>query len=167
MATMDPTLATRSGLLPGAAAAPMALSGVPLTAGEADPARTYAPPKHGWPASLYIFLCNAGAVFSGFAALAAALGWFDTAPYGGRLRVTAGLAVSAVVGLAVARGVRRFSRWGWCAAMLSLVMGIVTGIPLELDAREWFGSSFVLVPELLWLRYFWRRRADFGIAPDA
>jgi hypothetical protein len=160
---IEPAHGTPSGLVADVAAAPTALSGVSLTAGEADATRTYAPPTHGWPARLYIFLGSVGSVFTGFAAFAAAAGWFDTAPYGGRVKVAVGLALSAVVQRLVARAVRRFSRWGWYAAMLSLAASVVTGVPLELDVGKWVASGIFIVLELLWMRYFWRRRADFGI----
>lgn len=166
MTTIEATHGTQSDLGPDVAAVPAALSGVPLTAGEADATRTYAPPMHGWPARLYIFLGRAGSLFTGFAAVAAALGWFDTAPYGGPVKVAAVLAVTAVVQLTVANAVRRFSHWGWYAAMLSLGATVVTSIPLELDPGSWVAAGIYIVLELLWMRYFWRRRADFGIDLD-
>ena len=39
----------------------------------------------------------------------------------------------------------------------------LTTIPLNVDAGDWISAVFSIGINLLWMSYFWRRRADFGI----
>lgn len=124
-----------------------------------------APRRHDWPGRLFLrigyaiaAMCPVGIVVLGcFAA-------FGMETIAEVWKPMAAMAVGGVLEWRLCREVSRFSRWGWIGAMAGLggtallkvgaaVMNPV-GIPSALT---------VLAVNGAWMRYFWRRRADFDI----
>jgi hypothetical protein len=140
---------------------------IAITVGDAaddTPERT---PEHEWPGSLFIFFANIAAIGMGVGAVACAFGIVYTLAY--RKPEEAVFVALALVGLmagcmvqrALARHLQHFSRWGWWGAMAELAVSAAGNaqVLFTTHSRGFIG----LVISLLMMRYFWRRRADFGI----
>ncbi len=148
-------------------------AGLALTAGDVAVGRADAAPEHGWPGSLFIFLANLSAFGLGAGAAIATVALVSLL-FGGDLEM-AGLAGLAAVGLGVGSYVQRtladhlshFSRWGWWGAMAELAAVTLTKVAaLFTDPASIGGTGIGIVIDLLWMRYFWERRADFDIDID-
>ena len=77
-----------------------------------------------------------------------------------------GLGLLALAGSFVqqwlAREVERFTRWGWYGAMTEV--GAATAAKLwAIATGSASGVGIMLILDVVWLRYFWRRRADFDV----
>jgi hypothetical protein len=143
---------------------------LPLTAGDQVALTREAVAEHGWPASIFIFLSYltavglgvgaAGAALTGIVALVSA-DW----PFAGFLLLaTAGLSLGVVLQYSLAQHVRHFSRWGWYGVMVELACITLAKVNLlltEPDAAAGGMAGIVIV--LLWMAYFWKRRADFDV----
>lgn len=138
-------------------------AGLSLTAGDAA-GYTDSNLEHDFPGRLFVFLTNLTAVGFAIGAVVAtgALG-FDELGLESELWMAPVLALAAVLQRALARGVGRFTRWGWIGAMAELGLAGLTSIPLNLDAGDWISAFFGIAINVLWMSYFWRRRADFDI----
>ncbi|HST62800.1 MAG TPA: hypothetical protein VLK84_29105 [Longimicrobium sp.] len=148
-------------------------AGLALTAGDVAMGRVDAAPEHGWPASLFIFLANLSAFGLGAGAAIAGVVLVSML-FGGDLEM-AGLAGLAAVGLGIGSYVQRsladhlshFSRWGWWGAMAELVAVTLTKVAaLVADPASVVGTGIGIAIDVMWLRYFWERRADFDIDID-
>jgi hypothetical protein len=72
--------------------------------------------------------------------------------------------VWAVLQWRLAGEVRRFSRWGWYGAMAELTLAALTQLFWVFLLRELaFLFVALLIADMFFLRYFWKRRVDFGI----
>jgi len=124
---------------------------------------------HGWPGKTFVILCWIGA---GFAAIGAGLAFPSMVD--GQTRVegilTMGAALSTLLLLCtVSYGIIQFTKWAWFAAVIIQALSIWS-VPVTLTDPE--GSTSLKVMTLfLWLplsiaiiRYFWRRKASFGVA---
>ena len=47
--------------------------------------------------------------------------------------------------------------------MAELGVAALTALPRSLDAGDWVSSIVTVGVDVLWMRYFWRRRAGFDI----
>jgi hypothetical protein len=124
-----------------------------------------APRRHGWPGQLFVA-----------ASYLSVLGLGCSLVYAGVLiaenphvwpKVWQRMLISgafAVLQLRLAGEVRRFSRWGWFGAMAEL--GLATAGKLAVSLLSPFTVPCTLpmvAVNLLWMHYFWKRRADFDI----
>lgn len=132
-----------------------------LTVGDAGEA---APPRHDWQGKLFVVCSHAtaGALGLGviiFGALALRYGleprhWVRLVAAGvwGVLQWRLGVAVS------------RFSKWGWYGAMAELGAAALGKLSVAVMAPYMAGSALVVLAiNGAWMRYFWKRRADFDI----
>ncbi|HYR06924.1 MAG TPA: hypothetical protein VEQ60_04130 [Longimicrobium sp.] len=115
--------------------------------------------KHEWPGRLFILL-------SGGAALGMAAVALLTAVWGlngdANLALGAGGGVMAVLQWRLTKEVSRFSRWGWYGAMVEL--GAATAAKVWTMAEgNLVGGAIGLCIDVMWMRYFWKRRAQFDI----
>jgi hypothetical protein len=141
-------------------------AGLALTAGDAA-GYADANLEHDSAGRLFVFLtnltvlaCMVGALVSTGALFIDGL-WLD-----GEIWMPPAFVLAAVLQRGLAKGVGRFTRWGWMGAMAELGLAGLTTIPLNLDAGDWISAVFSIGINLLWMSYFWRRRADFGIDID-
>lgn len=140
---------------------------LPLTAGDAEHGREARTPEHGRPAKLFMLFTNLTVVASVFGAVGCAVG-VVLGLVEGNLKLAAltaaagvGLGVVALVQRTLARHVEHFSRWGWWGAVAQLTIGAATNASFLVGNSS--GGLVSTVVNLLLLRYFWRRRADFGV----
>jgi hypothetical protein len=146
---------------------------LPLTAGDVARVRDTDAPEHGGPGQWFIFLgrlvaigCAIGAVGSTVALVVALLaGEFQKA--GWAALMVAGLALGSLVQSTLARHVEHFSRLGWWGAMAELSLATLSKVNVMVTKPDAFvGPLIGIVIDLLWMGYFWNRRADFGIDLD-
>lgn len=138
-------------------------AGLSLTAGDAAD-YAGANREHDWPGTLFIFLANLTAWFCVLGAIVAAAGLFvDGMPMEGELWMPPMFILAAVLQRALAKGVGRFTRWAWMGAMAELGLAALTELPTSLDIGDWVSSIITVGINVLWMSYFWRRRADFDI----
>lgn len=156
--------------LPGAPLDAPASPWLPLTAGEAARGQEIAPPEHGWPASWFIFLSNLAAFGLGLGAaglsvatvVAVVAGSWGSA--GMALLAALGCALGCVVQRSLATHVTNFTRWGWYGAMAELALATLTKVSAIVENPSTVGGAGVgIIIDLLWMHYFWERRADFDI----
>lgn len=122
--------------------------------------------RHGWPGRLFVGMSYVSALGLGCTVLA--LG-FLVGDSGGALwgKVWQRLLLGGAMGVLqwqLAGAVRRFSRWGWYGAMAEL--GAATLGKLGLAVLAPFAVPWTLpaiAANLAFMRYFWKRRADFDI----
>jgi hypothetical protein len=123
--------------------------------------------RHGWPGKLFIGMSSVTALGVGGGVLA--LGLFLAGQSRGasiyfpwqRMLLAAAW---CVLQWRLAREVRRFSRWGWYGAMAELGAATLAKLGLALFAPfavPW--TLPVMAANLAWMRYFWKRRADFDV----
>ncbi|HEX6040216.1 hypothetical protein [Longimicrobium sp.] len=145
---------------------------LPLTAGDRQLAGEAAP-EHNWPASLFIFLtnltaigCGIGAVVVGFVAVA--LMWEgEWMQAGGAGLMAAGLALGCVVQRSLATNIRHFTRWGWYGAMAELALLTLSKVDMLLTEPAALAVAIIGIGiDLVWMAYFWERRADFDVDLD-
>jgi hypothetical protein len=123
-----------------------------------------ATPRHGIRGTLFIAFSYMMAVSSG---VAFTVSTYIAASYG--VLADAGQALAAgvwaVLQWRLAGEVRRFSRWGWYGAMAELSVAVVSMLFWAFALRElaYFFLS-VLIVDVLLLRYFWTRRAQFDVS---
>lgn len=128
-----------------------------------------AAPEHEWPASIFIFIANLTAFGFGLLAFAALLSLVFG---GGMPRWLAALAVpllaaACIVQRSLARHVSHFSRWGWYGAMAELLLATLSKVNAIVLEPALIGTvGFGVAIDLVWMRYFWERRADFDIDFD-
>lgn len=153
---------------PGAPLEPAPATWLPLTAGDAYLDRASAPPEHGWPGSWFIFLAGLMSIGMGVGAVGVIITtMMGFLPLGKGLLMAAGLALGCVVQGTLSSHVKSFSRWGWYGAMAELGFATLSKASLVVQDPSAIGSvAFVIVIDLLWMRYFWNHRADFGIDID-
>ena len=138
---------------------------LPITAGDSFIARAR-PREHEWPADLYILLASLSGVGLALGAVGMTVAMVT---FVGLLSVwmiptVLAMAVGSVVQFALARHLKHFSRWGWYGAMAELAfltLSKVSAIATDPDALVFSGIGIVI--DLLWMRYFWNRRADFDV----
>jgi hypothetical protein len=124
-------------------------------------------PRHGWPASLFILLSNLAALglglWASLGAIIAAAGVMRGASWEENAELAALGAAGAVAQWLVARSLKRFNRWGWYGAMAELgYVALSYGMVLV----EYPAAPLLIVyvaVSVLWMRYFWQRRADFNV----
>jgi hypothetical protein len=151
---------------------PPASSWLPLTAADVQLPGETAAPEHGWPGSLFVLLSKLTAIGCGIGAAAAAVGCV-IALLGGATE-EAGLAALVVVGLGIGcmvqgtlgRRVEHFSRIAWWGAMAELVAVTAAKLNVLVADPGNIGALLGLVLDVVWIHYFWRRRADFDIDID-
>ncbi len=142
---------------------PPPFAGLSLTAGDAA-GYADANREHDWPGSLFIFLSNLTVWCCAIGAVVAAAGLVvDGLPMDGQPWLAVPFVVAAVFQRALSKGVRRFTRWGWMGAMAELGVAALTELPRSLDIGDWVSSIITVGINVLWMSYFWRRRADFDI----
>lgn len=149
-----------------------ASSWLPLTAADVQLPGQTATLVHGWPGSLFVFLSKLTAIGCGIGAAVAAVGCV-IALLGGATE-EAGLAALAVVGLGIgclvqntlSRQVEHFSRLAWWGAMAELVAVTAAKLNVLVADPGNVGALLGLVLDVIWIHYFWRRRADFDIDID-
>ncbi|HST62799.1 MAG TPA: hypothetical protein VLK84_29100 [Longimicrobium sp.] len=150
----------------GAPLDPISSAGLSLTAGDAA-GYADANREHDWPGSLFIFLANLTALLCVIGAGVALAGLVvDGLPMDGKPWLAVLFVVAAVFQRVLATGVRRFTRWGWMGAMAELGVAALTELPTSLDIGDWVSSIITVGINVLWMSYFWRRRADFDIDID-
>lgn len=145
---------------------------LPLTAADVAVDREERQPEHAWPGSLFIFLANLMAFGMGLGAVGASIGAVVSLFQGEWVR--AGLVAAAAVGLGLGSFVQRtlgkhlsgFTRWGWYGAMGELGVAALAKVNAMVMTGDLGGPLFGLVIDVLWMRYFWNRREDFGIDLD-
>jgi hypothetical protein len=154
-----------AGARPDAPLDPPPSTWLPLTAGDAARGRELAQPEHGWPASWFIFLSNLAALACGVGAVGVAVATFmDLVPPGTGAALFAGLVVGAVVQGSLARHVKHFTRWGWYGAMAELALATLTKVSTVTENPSAIGGAAIgIIIDLLWMHYFWERRADFDV----
>jgi hypothetical protein len=120
-----------------------------------------APAVHAWPGKLFVGL-------SRLTAYGLAIYMVMALPYGllGLNPRSLGMGLLAGVGVVVQRrlaeGVAHFTRWGWYGAMAEV--SAVTAAKLwALATGSASGIGVSLLLDVVWLRYFWRRRAEFDV----
>ncbi len=120
-----------------------------------------APAVHAWPGKLFVALSRMIAAGLGiFACVAIPSGLFMLEPMTVALGV--GTGVWCLVQRRLTTGVRHFTRWGWYGAMMEV--GVVTAGKLwALATGSASGIGISLLLDVVWLRYFWRRRAEFDV----
>lgn len=126
--------------------------------------------EHNWPASLFIFLMNLTALGLGAGAAGSALVALGTLmagewELGGLLALlTVGLVLGCVVQRGLSRHVKHFSRWGWYGAMVELGLMMLSNVSMMIsEPSSIAGGAFAIGINLLWMAYFWERRADFDV----
>lgn len=142
---------------------------LPLTAADVAGGGEERQPEHAWPGSLFIFLANLMAFGMGLGAVGASIGAVVSLFQGEWAR--AGLVAAAAVGLglgslvqrALGKHLSRFTRWGWYGAMGELGVASLAKVNAMVMTGDAGGALFGLVVDVLWMRYFWNRREDFGI----
>lgn len=147
---------------------PPAVDWLPLTTGDRERAGD-APAEHGWPASLFIFLSNMAALGSGLGTLV--VGGIMVAGLSSgewqhldRLPMTLSLAAGCVMQRALAVHVKRFTRWGWYGVMAELAFLTLSKASVMVTEPAAIPGAVVGIGvDLLWMRYFWNRRADFDV----
>ncbi|HYW13947.1 MAG TPA: hypothetical protein VE871_18430 [Longimicrobium sp.] len=145
---------------------PSPSAGLSLTAGD-DAGYADANREHDWPGTLFIFLANLTAWFCVIGAGVAAAGLVvDGLPMDGKPWLAVPFLVAAVFQRVLAKGVSQFTRWGWMGAMAELAVAALTELPRSLDVGDWVSSLITVGINVLWMSYFWRRRADFDIDID-
>jgi hypothetical protein len=137
-------------------------------------------PKHTGRGRWYMRLNRIGGVLSLIGAVSWALKATPSGA-GGDLRTSVTMAVSGIALLYIAREVRRFTRAGWWGAMVHNAVGIAglvfviprlvftdastpdmpPGLHTGLVMMALSATLAWLIPSIVWLRYFWRRREDF------
>ena len=120
--------------------------------------------RHEWPGRLFIAIsfATAGALGLGVPILAAFIVSGGLEP---RLWVRLGaMAVWAVLQWRLSREVSRFSRWGWFGAMAELGAASLAKVAMAVVAPFTAPSALVMLAiNGAWMRYFWRRRAQFDV----
>jgi hypothetical protein len=148
----------------------------PSTAGrrphsELEAHRALLPRTHGWPGKLFIGLSYVGAAFMALGALlmlAVMLSDIErlARDLGTFVLLVLGFAFFIALPILVARGVSRFANWSWWVTMIMLSLGILGILVSFFDppADEPSGLAGLLLLPLyvIWIRYFWVRRADFS-----
>jgi hypothetical protein len=148
---------------------------LPLTVADRADAATYdedaADPEHGWPGKLFLFLANLTGLGLGVGAVAVPLIVVFTRPANAleNLGFGALLAIGSIIQLSIAKHVGRFSTWAWYGVMAELALSVVSQ---AYTGREWMqvagvsvgaGAGAGITLQLVWIYYFWKRRADFGV----
>jgi hypothetical protein len=143
---------------------------LPLTAADVGSARGVERPEHGWPGSLFVFLANLAAFGMGLGALGSGLGIIffllmgDWGPAGLAALAFVGLSLGSVLQRTLANHVDHFTRWGWYGAMAELALVTFAKVDaIASDPTNFGGPMIGIVLDLLWMRYFWERRADFDV----
>jgi hypothetical protein len=139
-----------------------------ITAGDSATIHTR-PREHAWPADLYILLANlsglglaVGAVAMG-AAIAVDLALPSVFPIGTVLM----MALGSVIQFSLANHLKHFSRWGWYGAMAELAFLTLSKVAtIVTEPGAMIGAGIGIAIDVLWMRYFWNRRADFDIDLD-
>lgn len=157
---------TTTVLDPPAAAIPAADAfRAPLPALVMGEGAALAPRRHDWPGRLFLrvgyaiaALCPVGVIVLGcFAA-------FGMETFAEVWKPMAAMAVGGVLEWRLCRAVSRFSRWGWIGAMAGLGGSALLKVGMVLTGAGDVSSALtVLAINGAWMRYFWRRRADFDI----
>lgn len=143
---------------------------LPLTAADVAGVEGAERPEHGWPGSLFVFLANLAAFGMGLGALGSGLGIIffllmgDWGPAGLAALAFVGLSVGCVLQRTLANHVDHFTRWGWYGAMAELALVTFAKVDAIVTNPTNFGGPMIgIVFDLLWMRYFWSRRADFDV----
>jgi hypothetical protein len=152
---------------------PVAPTALAITAGDLPASGEEAAREHDWPATLFIFLGHLTSWGLGLAAVGTLLmmmlaenGW-PREPLG----VAAGLALAAALAAGsflqrhLAESVKNFTRWGWYGAMGELAFATLAKVNVLVGdpAGEGVGAVFGIAIDLLWMKYFWERRADYDV----
>jgi hypothetical protein len=174
MTTVDATLAPP----PEPAADPVpgqpAAVWLPLTAGDVGKAvdQSGKEPEHEWPASVFMFITNLTAIGLALGAVGCVIG-VVVALAGGELGaaglaggLAVALALGSVIQLTLAKHVKNFSRWGWFGAMVELGIATLTKVASYVSEPANIGMLMMIGLDVLWMRYFWNRREDFGVDID-
>jgi hypothetical protein len=129
-------------------------------------AAVQAPRRHGWLGRLFVGMGYTTAAAAGFGVLSLALYLATRAPESvyvpwQRMLIAGGF---SVLQWRLAGAVRRFSRWGWYGAMAELGAASAAKLGLALFAPFAIPWTLpMLALNVAWMRYFWKRRADFDI----
>jgi predicted benzoate:H+ symporter BenE len=152
---IEPTSTALDAPLGAAALAPDAGDSLPaLVVGERPEIRR----EHRWPGKWFYGLSYVMSVCLGVGAVGFAMGSVvNLQP------VMAGFALLLGLGSAVqwrlATEVQHFSRWGWYGVMVELSVASAANV----WAMEGGDSIVGVAINLLWMRYFWKRRDQFDI----
>lgn len=142
---------------------------LPLTAADVGDARERYTTEHAWPGSLFVFLARLLSLGMGAGAVVAVVGTvigFIMGDWGPALLAAAAavaLGTGCVVQHSLGSHVSRFTRWGWYGAMGELAVAALAQVNVMATTGDVGGPLFGLVIDVLWMRYFWNRRADFDI----
>jgi hypothetical protein len=143
---------------------------LPLTAADVAGVQGAERPEHEWPGSLFVFLGNLvafgmglGAAGSGLLAIAFLL-MGDWGPAGLAALAVVGLAVGSALQRTLANHVDHFTRWGWYGVMAELALVILAKVQtIATEPTYFMGPLIGIILDLLWMGYFWERRADFDV----
>jgi hypothetical protein len=138
---------------------------LPITEGDAGGVREERAPEHDWPATLFILLANVTALgmVVGAVAIVGIGVWkpdFMTPKWIG---IAALLLAGSVLQRRLATNVQHFARWGWYGAMAELAFVTLAKVNVLLTDADGGTALVGIVIDLLWMRYFWRHRADFDV----
>jgi hypothetical protein len=146
---------------PSSASIPLEAVREPLPAIFVGESVVAGPTAHEWPGKLFVGL--SWLIAGGLGILACVTmsrGVLSLEPQTFGLGVAVG--VWCLVQRRLTSGVRQFTRWGWYGAMMEV--GAVTAAKLgALAMGTASGVGLGLILDIVWLHYFWRRRADFGV----
>lgn len=152
---------------------PTASAWLPITAEDVAGPRPTEQPEHGWPGSLFIFLTNLAVIVCALGMIGAVVGVVvaglgqDAGMAGLALLALGGLWLGYKVQSTLAQHVEHFTRWGWRGAMAELTLATLAKVNVLVTQPDSFvGPLIGIVLDLLWMSYFWDRRADFGIDLD-
>jgi hypothetical protein len=122
------------------------------------------PRQHGWPARLFIALnyLTAGALGIGAVLFTGVSLRYGLEP--GWWARLVGVGVWSVLHWRLASEVSRFSRWGWYGAMAGIAAAVAANVGLGLYVPVvGEGGLVMLALNVAWIRYFWKRRADYDV----
>jgi hypothetical protein len=124
-----------------------------------------APRRHGWPGRLFLglgYLTAVGCALGAGALLCFAAFGMESAAEVWKPAVAA--SVWGVLQWRLSKAVSRFSRWGWIGAMAELAGAGLAKIGLAVAMPATIPSAVVLLAiNGAWMRYFWKRRAQFDV----
>lgn len=138
----------------------------------AAPVMPITTPVHEWQGKLYIGITYLGAAFAAFGLLL--MLFFAVTETGAQVRVSEVVIVmlvfSLLIGLpfAIARGVSQFKNWSWYTTMAVIPISTIGYLADAFSSSGTEGPAqaiavIITMLSMVWLRYFWDRRADFGV----
>lgn len=120
--------------------------------------------EHEWPGNLFVILSYIAAVCIAASAVGG-LGWGLYTGAWPLLGLAVGGGLWAAVQWRLAEEVSHFSHWGWYGAMAELGAAALAKVWAMAEGNV-VGGLIGLVIDLLWMQYFWDRRAQFDVDLD-